>query len=80
MNTYLVSAYNQPSVCLVVDRRVVRRTSKRNERAVNLYISYSCNYVPFGGSAQKVIIWTDHGRNVHCTTNLNRESWETTKS
>lgn len=37
-------------------------------------------YVPFGGSAQKVIIWTDHGRNVHCTTNLNRESWETTKS
>ena len=37
-------------------------------------------YVPFGGSAQKVIIWTDHGRNVHCTTNLNRDSWETTKS
>lgn len=37
-------------------------------------------YVPFDGSAQKVIIWTDHGRNVHCTTNLNRDSWETTKS
>lgn len=37
-------------------------------------------YVPYGGSAQQVIIWTDHGRNVHCTTNLNRESWETTKS
>ena len=37
-------------------------------------------YVPFGGSAQDVIIWTEGGRNVHCTTNLNRDSWETTKS
>lgn len=37
-------------------------------------------YVPFGGSVQKVIIWTDHGRDVHCTTNVNRDSWETTKS
>lgn len=27
-----------------------------------------------------VIIWTDNGRNVHCTTNLSMESWETAKS
>lgn len=27
-----------------------------------------------------VIIWTDHGTDVHCTTNLNRDSWELTKS
>lgn len=27
-----------------------------------------------------VIIWTDHGTDVHCTANLNRDSWETTKS
>ena len=27
-----------------------------------------------------VIIWTENGTNVHCTTNLDRDSWETTKS
>lgn len=27
-----------------------------------------------------VIIWTDNGTNVHCTTNLNMESWVTAKS
>lgn len=27
-----------------------------------------------------VIIWTDNGRNCHCTDNLNMESWETAKS
>ena len=27
-----------------------------------------------------VIIWTNHGTDVHCTTNLDRDSWETTKS
>lgn len=27
-----------------------------------------------------VMIWTDHGTNVHCTTNLNRDSWESAKS
>ena len=37
-------------------------------------------YVPYGGSPQDVIIWTEGGRNVHCTTNLDRDSWETTKS
>ena len=37
-------------------------------------------YVPYGGSAQDVIIWTEGGRDVHCKTNLDRNSWETTKS
>lgn len=37
-------------------------------------------YVPLVGRKQDVIIWTEGGRDVHCTTNLNRESWETTKS
>lgn len=27
-----------------------------------------------------VIIWTDGGTDVHCTTNLNQDSWETAKS
>lgn len=27
-----------------------------------------------------VIIWTDNGTDVHCTTNLDQDSWETTKS
>ena len=30
--------------------------------------------------ATKVIIWTDGGTDVHCTTNLNKDSWETEKS
>lgn len=29
---------------------------------------------------QKVIIWTDGGTNIHCTTNLDKDSWETAKS
>lgn len=28
----------------------------------------------------KVIIWTDNGTNVHCTTNLNTNEWTTAKS
>lgn len=27
-----------------------------------------------------VIIWTDRGRDVHCTTNLDQDSWKTDKS
>ena len=27
-----------------------------------------------------VIIWTDRGRNVHCTSNLEQDSWQTDKS
>lgn len=27
-----------------------------------------------------VVIWTDHGTNTHCTTNLDQDSWETAKS
>ncbi len=27
-----------------------------------------------------VLIWTDGGTNVHCTTNLNKEDWEVAKS
>lgn len=30
--------------------------------------------------ATKVIIWTAGGTNIHCTTNLNKDSWETEKS
>lgn len=32
------------------------------------------------GKATKVIIWTDGGTNVHCTTNLNMNEWTTAKS
>lgn len=28
----------------------------------------------------RVIIWTDGGTDVHCTTNLDKEHWETVKS
>lgn len=35
----------------------------------------------FGGvEEKKVIVWTDNGTNVHCTTNLNKSTWETEKS
>lgn len=27
-----------------------------------------------------VVIWTDNGRDVHCTTNLNMKEWATAKS
>ena len=39
---------------------------------------YLPNSNPF--DAQKVIIWTDGGTNVHCTTNLDKDNWETAKS
>ena len=29
---------------------------------------------------QKVVIWTAGDTNIHCTTDLNQDSWETTKS
>lgn len=32
------------------------------------------------GKAMKVIIWTDGGTNIHCTTNLNMNEWTTAKS
>ena len=28
----------------------------------------------------KVKIWTDGGTNIHCTTNIHMDQWETTKS
>lgn len=30
--------------------------------------------------ATKVIIWTDGGTNIHCTTNLNKNEWNTERS
>lgn len=39
---------------------------------------YLPNSNPF--DAQKVIIWTDGGTNIHCTTNLGMDQWETAKS
>ena len=32
------------------------------------------------GNPIDVIIWTDNGTDVHCTTNLDKDSWETAKS
>lgn len=32
------------------------------------------------GSRIDVIVWTDGGTNTHCTTNLDMDQWETTKS
>lgn len=32
------------------------------------------------GNPIDVIIWTDRGTNVHCTTNLDMDKWETAKS
>lgn len=32
------------------------------------------------GSPIDVVIWTDSGTNVHCTTNLDMDEWETAKS
>ena len=40
-------------------------------------------YCPNGstGNAQNVIIWRGpHGDDIHCTTNLDQDSWETAKS
>lgn len=39
---------------------------------------YLPNSNPF--DPQKVIIWTDGGTNIHCTTNLEMDQWETAKS
>lgn len=32
------------------------------------------------GNRIDVVIWTDRGRDVHCTTNLDMNKWETAKS
>ena len=32
------------------------------------------------GSPIDVVIWTDRGTDVHCTTNLDMDEWETAKS
>lgn len=32
------------------------------------------------GDPISVIVWTEGGTNTHCTTNLNKDEWETTKS
>lgn len=32
------------------------------------------------GNRIDVVIWTDRGRDVHCTTNLDMDKWETAKS
>lgn len=39
-------------------------------------------YVPIdGGDTKDVIIWRgEEGNNVHCTTNIKKETWEKTKS
>ena len=38
-------------------------------------------YDPIGeGKTVPVLIWTENGTNVHCTTNLDIENWETTRS
>ena len=39
-------------------------------------------YVPYGSdNVTKVIVWRGpYNNNVHCTTNLNQDSWETAKS
>lgn len=41
-------------------------------------------HIPFSGNYEytktKVIIWTDNGTNVHCTTNVNTNEWTTAKS
>lgn len=39
---------------------------------------YLPNSDPF--KATKVIIWTDGGTNIHCTTNLNKDEWTTERS
>ena len=41
-------------------------------------------HIPFVGNREytktNVIIWTNNGTNVHCTTNLQMDSWQTEKS
>lgn len=37
-------------------------------------------YIKRGLEEKKVIVWTDNGTNAHCTTNLNKSTWETVKS
>ena len=39
-------------------------------------------YVPYwSGGVRQVVIWRGpYNNNVHCTTNLNKDSWETAKS
>lgn len=39
---------------------------------------YLPNSNPF--KVQNVIIWTDGGTNIHCTTNLEQDEWTTAKS
>lgn len=47
-----------------------------NDEFINGF--YLPNSDPF--KATKVIIWTDGGTNIHCTTNLNKNEWTTERS
>lgn len=40
----------------------------------------SGRYGSNSGSRIDVIVWTDNGKNTHCTTNLDMSSWQTAKS
>lgn len=43
-------------------------------------IRYGYGHVVESNKETSVIVWTENGTNVHCTTNLNMSTWETAKS
>ena len=54
-----------------------KHTAESTDDFVNGYYCASDNT----RNAQKVIIWRGpHGDDIHCTTNLDQDSWETAKS
>lgn len=54
---------------------VTHEAPKTDEFLTGFYKPLNSEY-----GMQKVIIWTEDGTNVHCTTNLDMSSWPTDKS
>lgn len=54
--------------------------AESNSGFINGYLWDNNGSDRFRGTPTPVIIWTDNGRDVHCTTNLDMSSWETAKS
>ena len=62
--------------------RVVAKTHEASttDDFINGYLKKNFIGLPLGKS-EPVIIWRgENGNNIHCTTNLDMDSWETAKS
>ena len=51
----------------------------KNENFLEGYVVQDMGWFQ-GDKVMEVLIWTENGTNTHCTTELNKETWEPTQS